>query len=164
MWKTPVKILKWFLLSMLITMKIRVMNHIIGTCPKISDEDHKRFIAIIKKDQQKARSYLILERPVSVRLSGALVLKLHLTSSRYLISTTQDTLHVYICTFWKVHTPVFSYVKQSLWKMRWKISCEAVSMKDQKKHKHTLIFVTRELLLICSQIWEHAYVKYRPCC
>jgi hypothetical protein len=88
---------------MLITMKIRVMNHIIGTCPKISDEDHKRFIAIIKKDQQKARSYLILERPVSVRLSGALVLKLHLTSSRYLISTTQDTLHVYICTFWKVH-------------------------------------------------------------
>jgi hypothetical protein len=55
-------------------------NHIAGTCPKISDEDRKRFIAIVKKDQHKAHSYLILERTVSGWLSGALVLRLHSTS------------------------------------------------------------------------------------
>jgi hypothetical protein len=55
-------------------------NHITITCPKISDEDRKRFIATMKKDQQKARSYLTLKRPVSGWLSGALVPRLHSTS------------------------------------------------------------------------------------
>jgi hypothetical protein len=55
-------------------------NHIAGTCLKISDEDRKRFIDTMKKDQQKAHSYLTLERLVSGWLSGALVPRLHSTS------------------------------------------------------------------------------------
>jgi hypothetical protein len=40
----------------------------------------KRFIATMKKDQQKSLSYLIVERHMSGLLSDALMLRLHSTS------------------------------------------------------------------------------------
>jgi hypothetical protein len=97
-------------------------NHIIGTCPKVSDENHKRFIAIIKKRPTKSSFVFDPRKTRECKVKWCISAEVAFNKFQVLnIDNSRHTACIYLHILESPYSCLFL--------------CQAVSMKDEMKNK-----------------------------